>query len=106
MEHGIIIDGCNPSNWNSPAVVGSLLRGKVSAVNATIAIWEGFAETVDETATWHRRFREQDNLVHVRETADIQHAHETGRLGVILGWQNISPMENFPTRQTGVRHPG
>lgn len=94
MNHGIIIDGCNPSNWNSPSVVDSLLRGRVSAINATIAIWEGFAETVDETARWHRRFREQDNLIHVRQTADILRAHETGRLGVILGWQNIAPIEN------------
>lgn len=94
MEHGIIIDGCNPSNWDSPVVVENLLSGKVSAVNATVAIWEGFEETVDVIASWHRRFREQENIVQVRETADIRQAYETGRLGVILGWQNISPIEN------------
>lgn len=95
MVHGITIDGCNPSNWNEPEVFSSLARGGVTALNATIAIWEGFEDTVDETAVWHRRFREQqDTLVHVRSAQDILCAYETGRVGIILGWQNISPIEN------------
>lgn len=95
MVHGITIDGCNPSNWQDPAVYDSLARGKVTALNATTAIWEGFEETVDETAAWHRRFREEaDTLLQVRTAQDIVRAHETGRVGIILGWQNISPIEN------------
>lgn len=90
----MIIDGCNPSNWDSPVVVESLLRGNVTAANATIAIWEGFEETVDILASWHRRFRRQSNVLQVKTTSDIHLAHETGRLGIILGWQNISPIEN------------
>lgn len=95
MVHGITIDGCNPSNWDDPVVYDSLARGRVTAVNATTAVWEGFEETVDGTAVWHRRFREEaDTLLQVRTTQDIVRAHESERVGVILGWQNISPVEN------------
>ncbi|PSL00334.1 membrane dipeptidase [Murinocardiopsis flavida] len=95
MVHGITIDGCNPSNWGSPGVYTSLARGNVTAVNATIAIWEGFEATVDATAAWHRRFREEaDALLPVRTTRDIVRAHETGRVGIVLGWQNIAPIGN------------
>ncbi|MGW9350338.1 dipeptidase [Nocardiopsis flavescens] len=95
MVHGITVDGCNPSNWDDPGVYDSLARGRVTALNATIAIWEGFEETVDATAAWHRRFRERaDTLLQVRSSADIVRAHETGRTGIILGWQNIAPIGN------------
>ena len=43
----IVIDGLNVSNWDSPAVYESLSAGGVTAINATIATWEGFAETLD-----------------------------------------------------------
>jgi membrane dipeptidase len=91
----ITIDGCNPSNWDSPDVLDNLVRGGVTAVNATIAIWEGFEQTVDETARWHRRFREDAERVrHVRTVDDIHAAHRDGTAGIILGWQNISPIGN------------
>lgn len=96
MAHtGVIIDGCNPSRWDEPHVYEHLQRGGVTATNATIAIWEGFQETVDETARWHRRFREHaDTLVHVRTAADIERARHEAKPGIILGWQNISPIED------------
>lgn len=95
MNGHITIDGCNPSRWDAPDVIDHLIDGGVTAVNATIAIWEGFAQTVDETARWHRRFREQqERIVHVRSAGDIHRAHDEGKAGIILGWQNIAPIEN------------
>lgn len=92
---GVIIDGCNPSNWDAPGVLEHLRDGGVTAANATIAIWEGFADTVDRTAAWHRRFRERSDLIlQVRTAEDIRRARAEGRVGIILGWQNISPIEN------------
>lgn len=94
MYHGLIIDGCNPSNWDAADVYAHLNQGGVSAINATIAIWEGFEDTVDRTAAWHRRFRERsDEILQVRTPADIRRAQVEGRVGIILGWQNISPIE-------------
>ncbi|MEQ3548960.1 membrane dipeptidase [Pseudonocardia nematodicida] len=94
-EQCLTIDGCNPSNWDSPDVFENMIRGGVSAANATIAIWEEFEETVDETARWHRRFRERaDEVLHVRGADDVVRAHREKKAGIVLGWQNISPMGN------------
>lgn len=98
-EAYITIDGCNPSNWDAPGVFENLRKGNVAAINATTAIWEGFAETVDETARWHRRFRERaDDIIQVRSADDIRRAHRESKVGVILGWQNIAPMGEDPER--------
>src|SRR5690606_34515811 len=95
MYDGLIIDGCNPSNWDTPDVFSNLRDGGVTAINATMAIWEGFGATVDRAAAWHRRFREQaDVILPVTSAADIRRAKAVGRVGIILGWQNISPIEN------------
>ena len=95
MVHGITVDGCNPGNWAEPGVYESLERERATALNATIAIWEGLEETVDATAAWHRRFRERsDTLLQVRTAQDIVRVHETGRSGIILDRRNLSPIEN------------
>ncbi len=90
----LIIDGCNPSNWDAPTAYDSLIAGGVAAANATIAVWEGFEESIDECSKWIRRFKNDDRLIQVRTAEDIEEAHDTGKLGIILGWQNISPIEN------------
>lgn len=91
----LTIDACNPSRWDAPGVFDQMIEGGVAAANATVAIWEGYAETVDRTAVWHHRFRtETDRILHVRTAADIRRAHAERKAGVILGWQNISPIEN------------
>lgn len=93
--NNLIVDGCNPSNWDSPTVYAHMIEGGVAAANATTAIWEGLQSSIDVLSGWHRRFREEaDTVLQVRTTDDIRKAAETGRAGVILGWQNISPIEN------------
>ena len=94
-DQAVVIDGLNVSNWNSPAVYRSLHSGGVTAINATIAVWEGYRETMDNIAAWIRRSREyEDILMQARSSRDILDAKETGRVGYILGWQNASPIEN------------
>lgn len=95
MNREITIDGCNPSNWAAPEVFDSLLRGQVTAVNATTAIWENLDETTAEFDEWDSRFTEQsDKILRVLTTEDILSAYETGHCGIILGWQNLSPIED------------
>lgn len=90
-----IVDGCNPSNWDAPNVFDNLVAGGVSAVNVTTAVWEGFPASVDIAARWMKRFREDEQpVLQVKRVEDIERAKELGRVGVILGWQNISPIEN------------
>ena len=94
-REAIAIDGLNISNWESPAVYQSLSNGNLTAINATIAVWEGFEETMDHVAGWKRRFREiPDTLSQVKSVDDIFKAKEDGTVGIILGFQNASPIEN------------
>ena len=68
--------------------------GGVSAVNATIAIWEDATETLREIGRWNGQFDENPDLVvGARSADDIRAAHDSGRTAVILGFQNTSPFE-------------
>ena len=94
-DDAIVIDGLNVSNWDSPAVFRSLGNGGVTAINATIAAWEGFQETLDQVAGWMVRFSQHESeLLQVQAVGDIEKAKREGLVGVILGFQNASPIEN------------
>ena len=93
-DEAIVIDGLNVSNWESDAVFERLRAGNITAINATVATWENFLQTMAHLAAWMRRFRERDDILQVKETADIHTAKELGKTGIILGFQNASPIEN------------
>ena len=94
-DDAIVIDGLNVSNWDSPAVFRSLQAGGVTAINATISTWENYPETMDTIAAWLRRFGEyEDVLTQVTTVADIRRAKQDGKVGIILGFQNATPIEN------------
>jgi len=94
-DEAIVIDGLNVSAWSSPNVYDSLHAGRVTAINATIAVWEGFRETMDHVAAWLARFEErEDTLAQGRTADDVLQAKRDGRTAVFLGWQNASPIEN------------
>ena len=94
-REAIVIDGLNVSRWDSPNVYRSLRSGGVTAMNATIAIWEGYEETMDNIAGWLRRFREYGDLIsQAKSVQDIQRAKREEKTAVIFGWQNASPIEN------------
>lgn len=94
-EEAIVIDGLNVSNWDSPAVYESLSAGGVTAINATIATWENYVQTLGHIEAWMRRFSARaETVAQIRTVGDITAAKEEGKAGVILGFQNASPMEN------------
>ena len=94
-DESLVIDGLNVSNWDSPEVFRNLHVGGVTAINATIATWENFTQTLDHIAAWQPRFtRHADTLTQVRTVDDILKAKQEGKTGVILGFQNASPIEN------------
>ncbi|MDP6778163.1 MAG: dipeptidase [Candidatus Latescibacteria bacterium] len=91
----IVIDGLNVSNWRSPAVFENVRAGGFTAINATSAIWEDCRGGLDAIAAWMRRFSEDlEALAPVRTVDDIRAAKAEGKLGIIIGWQNASPIEN------------
>lgn len=92
-EDSVVIDALNVSNWDSSAVYQSLHDGGVTGINATIAIWEDFAQTMDKIAGWMVRFRDYEGVISQATTArDILQAKEEGKTGVVFGWQNTSPI--------------
>ena len=94
-QDSVVIDALNVSNWDSPAVYESLKSGGVTGINATIAIWEGFAKTMDNIAGWMTRFREYEDLIsQATSVKDILQAKAEGKTGVVIGWQNTSPIGN------------
>ena len=93
-DNSIVIDGLNVSNWDSPKVYKSLQSGGVTAINATIAVWEGFHETMRNLEDWYTRFQENNSLLHATSVADIIKAKSDNKTAIIFGWQNASPIEN------------
>lgn len=89
-----VIDGLVISNW-SRDVFEDMRAGGITAANCTCAVWEGFQGTMDNIAGWNRWFRDHGDLITlVRTTEDIGRAKRDGKTGIILGWQNASPIED------------
>jgi membrane dipeptidase len=90
----IVVDGLIISNF-SRAVFQDMRKGGLTAANCTCSVWEGFTETMRNIARWNRHFRDNTDLIMpVRSTADIHRAKDSGRTGIILGFQNVSAFED------------
>lgn len=90
----LVVDGLNISRFDR-SVFEDLRRGGVTAANCTCSIWENFRDSMDQVARWQAHFREHADLItQVFTTADIHRAKAEGRTGVILGWQNLSGIED------------
>lgn len=90
---GPVIDGLIFYSDGDP---GPLLDGGVTAVNLTCANpLAGLWRAVDEMGAWIRRAGLPGSRWRiVRSAADIAAARAEGRMGLILGWQNILPVEH------------
>ena len=89
-----VVDGLVISNW-SREVFEDLHAGGVTAVNCTCSIWEGLRDTLVNIGRWKSWFRDNDDLLlPVKVVADIARAKNEKRVGIILGWQNTSALED------------
>ena len=87
-----VIDALQASNWSRPHFE-SLVNSGVTAVHVTVAFWHSCSETLKQIGKWNRWFEEHKDLIlRVNEATDIKNAHQTGRTGIILGFQNTSPI--------------
>ncbi len=88
------IDALQSSNWNRE-IFQSLVNADLDAVHVTVAYWQDCAETLKLVGQWNRWFLEHDDLIlPVRSISDIDEAKNSGRTGIILGFQNSSPIED------------
>ncbi len=93
-DDAIVIDGLQTCLW-SRAVFEDLRAGGVTAVNCSTVLWENFREGIAYVSEWKRLLRDHADLIRpVRTVADIHAAKHEGRTGILLGWQNTSPLED------------
>jgi membrane dipeptidase len=90
----IIIDGLEISRFGEE-VFGNLVTGGLAAIVATVAVIEGFRDTISKIAAWYRMFDRFSSLIMPVSVADdIPRAKELGKVGIVLGFQNTSPIED------------
>jgi membrane dipeptidase len=93
-DQALVIDALHTCNW-SREIFEELRTAGITAVNASNVLWENFAGGIDEVARWKRRFQDNADLIRpVRTIGDIAAAKAEGRTGIIMGWQNTSPLED------------
>lgn len=100
-DDALVVDFlASPGYFNyplNPPLDGEMIRNAVesgiTAVNLTVS-QSGFADTVDRIALWMDRIeRHPDAFVQVRTVQQLREAKESGRLGIVLGFQDTTPFE-------------
>lgn len=90
----IVIDALELSNWDRD-FLHMLQKGGVTCVHACCGLWENARETLSKVGQWHKFFKENEDLVmQVYQGEDIIKAKEAGKIGVVLGTQNTSALED------------
>ena len=93
-ESTIVIDGLIIADFKRD-VFEDMRRGGITAANCTCSVWENFRGSMDNVARWKRHFNDNADLItQVHATADIHRAKSEGKTGIILGWQNITGIED------------
>ena len=90
----ITIDGLNVSNWESENVYRDLRKGNVNVINATVATWENYSQTLANISTWYSRFNNRPEISLIKNVNDILKSADNNKTGIIMGFQNASPIEN------------
>jgi membrane dipeptidase len=90
----VVFDGLVVSNWKRQ-VFEDMREGGITAANCTCSIWEGWEGTLKNLIRWNQWFEEHGDLImRVRGTADIARAKVENKVGIVLGWQNTSGIED------------
>src|SRR5580658_6587094 len=87
----LVIDGLI---FFSDGDAGELEAGNVTAANLTISgTAAGFEEAMADILRWQALTTAADSPWHpVLAAADIERARASGRVGLIMGWQNTKPL--------------
>ena len=93
-DSATIVDGLQISNWAEP-VFRSNHQGGVTAVTATVAVHEGFRQTIKNIAWWQAMFRRYAGfMMPIKRVNDILEAKKAGKTGFIFGFQDTAPIED------------
>ena len=92
----MIIDGLQINNWSRP-VVDEVRAGGVDIVHATCGVWEDTASTLTRIGALRHFVRNNSDVVRiVRTVVDMNEAKVDGVLGLLLGFQNASMLDDDP----------
>ena len=90
----LMIDGLQYVNWNRHLFENAQQSG-VHCIHVTIAYWENIRETLENIGTWNRHFiNHSDLIMPVHQARDILEAKRLGKVGIVFGFQNCSPIED------------
>ena len=93
-KDAVVFDGLIVAKWG-PQVFEGMYRGGLTAANCTCSVWENFRGSMDNIAQFKRWFDAYDHLlVQVYTVEDIRRAKAAGKVGICLGWQNTSGIED------------
>ena len=91
LHHDLtVVDGLEIAAWG-PDVFRAQHAAGLAAVNCTCCVWEGFEATMANVARFRGWLDEHADLLRtVRGVDDIRAAKREQRVGIILGWQNVT----------------
>ena len=93
-QQRIVIDGLQYCNWNRE-YFQTLKASGITAVHATAVYHETARETLSRFAEWNLRFEQNaDIIMPIHSMADVETAKATGKVGIFLGAQNCSPIDD------------
>lgn len=105
-RNATVFDGLVIANWSRP-VFEAMHAGGITAANCTCSVWEGFEATMDNIAAWQRLFAENTDLIRpVHSVSDVERAKADGHAGIVLGFQNLSAIEDRVERLALFRNLG
>ena len=79
----------------SRSVFKDMQYGQITAANCTCSVWENFHQTIKNLTIWNDHFKNNSDIIcHVKSSEDIIKAHDDRKVGIILGWQNTSAIED------------
>ncbi len=77
------------------AVFEDIHKGGITAANFTCSIWEDFRGTMQNVARWKNWITEHSDILRpVHSVADIRRAKTENKVGVSLGWQNCTGIDD------------
>ncbi|MGR5061325.1 membrane dipeptidase [Photobacterium sp. DNB22_13_2] len=93
-QQQIVIDGLQYCHWDRE-YFQTLKASGIHAVHATLVYHENARETLTRFAEWNLLFEmNADLIMPVMSMADVEAAKAQGKVGVLLGAQNCSPIDD------------
>jgi membrane dipeptidase len=93
LADAVVVDALNTSRWGDRQIYGQLRDGGVTAINATLAVWDDFRTLLTNIEDWYGWFTEFADVIRsVRTVADVWAAKKENRTGVIFGLQTTAPL--------------